>query len=160
LGVVFAQSISRLCHRIGRNDFYLHSNVAASSKHRRGSASYPLLACLPGDGKSAAKVVVPPRKRALADAFGYGLNQWDGLCRFLDDGRIEIDSNTVERSIRGLALTRKNALSAGHERGAADWAMIASLLETCKLNRSILWPGPPTCSPSSSIDGRHPASTN
>lgn len=71
----------------------------------------------------------------LAEALGYGLNQWDGLCRYLDDGRIEIDSNTVERSIRGLALTRKNALFAGHDRGATGWAMIASLLETCKLNR-------------------------
>jgi transposase len=70
----------------------------------------------------------------LAEAIAYGLNHWDGLCRFLDDGRIEIDSNTVERSIRGLALTRKNALFAGHDRGAAGWAMIASLLETCKLN--------------------------
>ena len=70
----------------------------------------------------------------IADAIAYGLNHWDGLCRFLDDGRIEIDSNTVERSIRGLALTRKNALFAGHDRGAAGWAMIASLLETCKLN--------------------------
>ena len=67
----------------------------------------------------------------LAEALAYGLNHWDGLCRFLDDGRIEIDSNTVERSIRGLALTRKNALFAGHDRGAAGWAMIASLLETC-----------------------------
>ena len=71
----------------------------------------------------------------LAEALRYGLNHWDGLCRFLDDGRIEIDSNTVERSIRGLALTRKNALFAGHDHGAANWAMIASLLETCKLNR-------------------------
>ena len=70
----------------------------------------------------------------LAEALAYGLNHWDGLCRFLEDGRIEIDSNTVERSIRGLALTRKNALFAGHDRGAAGWAMIASLLETCKLN--------------------------
>jgi transposase len=81
---------------------------------------------------SLAKV---PKGGKIADALGYGLNQWDGLCRYLDDGRIEIDSNTVERSIRGLALTRKNALFAGHERGAAGWAMIASLLETCKLNR-------------------------
>ncbi len=71
----------------------------------------------------------------LAKALRYGLNHWDGLCRLLDDGRIEIDSNTVERSIRGLALTRKNALFAGHDRGAVGWAMIASLLETCKLNR-------------------------
>jgi hypothetical protein len=71
----------------------------------------------------------------LAKALRYGLNHWDGLCLLLDDGRVEIDSNTVERSIRGLALTRKNALFAGHERGAVGWAMIASLLETCKLNQ-------------------------
>ena len=69
------------------------------------------------------------------EAIRYGLRHWDGLCRFLDDGRIEIDSNTVERSIRGLALTRTNALFAGHDQGAMNWAMIASLLETCKLNR-------------------------
>ena len=75
-----------------------------------------------------------PRGSPVADAIGYVLNHWDGLCRFLEDGRIELDSNTVERSIRGLALTRKNALFAGHDRGAEGWAMIASLLETCKLN--------------------------
>jgi transposase len=70
----------------------------------------------------------------LGEAIGYGLRHWDGLSRFLDDGRIEIDSNTVERSIRGIALSRKNALFAGHDEGAQGWAMIASLLETCKLN--------------------------
>ena len=71
----------------------------------------------------------------IADAIRYGLNHWDGLVRFLDDGRIEIDSNTVERSIRGIALDRKNSLFAGHDLGAEGWAMHASLLETCKLNR-------------------------
>lgn len=70
----------------------------------------------------------------LGEALAYGLNHWDGLCRYLDDGRIEIDSNTVERSIRGLALTRKNALFAGHDKGAEGWATCASLIETCKLN--------------------------
>ena len=43
-------------------------------------------------------------------------------------------SNTVERSIRGIGLSRKNALFAGHDQGAVNWAMTASLLETCKLN--------------------------
>jgi transposase len=80
---------------------------------------------------SLAKV---PKGCKLGEALGYGLNHWDGLVRFLDDGRIEIDSNTVERSIRPLALTRKNALFAGHDLGAESWAMIASLIETCKLN--------------------------
>jgi transposase len=70
----------------------------------------------------------------LAKAIRYGLNHWDGLCRFLDDGRVEMDSNTVERSIRPLALNRKNALFAGSDEGAENWACIASLIECCKLN--------------------------
>jgi len=62
------------------------------------------------------------------------------LCRagkawcFLDDGRIEVDSNVVERSIRPIALNRKNALFAGSDGGGEHWAIIASLIETCKLN--------------------------
>jgi transposase len=56
------------------------------------------------------------------------------LGHFLDDGRIEIDSNTVERSIRPIALNRKNALFAGSDEGGANWAIVASLIETCKLN--------------------------
>ena len=61
-------------------------------------------------------------------------NHWDGLILFANDGRIEMDTNTVERSIRPLALNRKNALFAGHDRGADHWATVASLIETCKLN--------------------------
>ena len=41
---------------------------------------------------------------------------------------------SVERTIRPIALNRKNALFAGHDAGAANWATIASLVETCKLN--------------------------
>ena len=70
----------------------------------------------------------------IAKEIRYGLNHWTGLSRFLDDGRVEIDSNTVERSMRGIALSRKNALFAGSDEGAANWAAIASLIETAKLN--------------------------
>jgi transposase len=70
----------------------------------------------------------------IAQALRYGLNHWHGLVRFLDDGRIEIDSNTVERSMRPIALNRKNALFAGSDEGAENWAMLASLIETCKLH--------------------------
>lgn len=55
----------------------------------------------------------------------------DGLGRFLTDGRVETDSNTVERPI---ALNRKNALFAGHDASAENWAVIASLIETSKMN--------------------------
>jgi transposase len=67
----------------------------------------------------------------IAEDIRYGLRHWDGLIRFLDDGRIEIDSNTVERCIRPIALNRKNALFAGSDEGGANWAVIASLIETC-----------------------------
>jgi transposase len=73
------------------------------------------------------------RKSPVAEAVRYGLNHWQGLIRFLDDGRIELDTNIVERSMRPVALTRKNALFAGHDDGAENWACIASLIETCKL---------------------------
>ena len=49
-------------------------------------------------------------------------------------GRIELDNNTVERSIRPIALNRKNALFAGSDGGGEHWATVASLIETCKLN--------------------------
>jgi transposase len=73
-------------------------------------------------------------KAMIAEDIRYALNHWDGLTRFLDDGRIELDTNVVERSIRPLVLNRKNALFAGHDEGAENWACIASLIETCKLN--------------------------
>ena len=61
-------------------------------------------------------------------------NHWEGLVRFLDGGRIELDTNIVERGIRPIVLNRKNALFAGHDEGAENWACVASLIETCKLN--------------------------
>ena len=60
---------------------------------------------------------------------------WDGLQLFLADGRVEMDSNSVENLARPIALNRKNALFAGHDEGAAAWARVASLIETAKLNR-------------------------
>jgi transposase len=73
------------------------------------------------------------QKTKLAEAIRYALSRWDGLTRFLDDGRIEIDTNVVERTIRPIALNRKNALFAGSDCGGEHWAIIASLIETCKL---------------------------
>ena len=70
----------------------------------------------------------------VAEAMRYGLGRWEGLTRFLQDGRIEIDTNVVERSIRPIALNRKNALFAGSDEGGTNWAIIASLIETAKLN--------------------------
>jgi transposase len=75
-----------------------------------------------------------PGGSPTAKAIRYALNHRDGLERFLDDGRAEIDSNTVERAIRPLVLSRKNALFASGDDGGRRWADLASLIETCKLN--------------------------
>lgn len=74
------------------------------------------------------------RKSALAQAIRYTLGHWHGLVRFIDDGQIEVDTNTVERSMRPIALGRRNSLFAGSEGGARTWAILASLLQTAKLN--------------------------
>lgn len=79
------------------------------------------------------KLALISQKTKLAEAIRYALSRWQGLTRFLDDGRIEIDSNVVERAIRPIALNRKNALFAGSDGGGEHWAVIASLIETCKL---------------------------
>jgi transposase len=76
---------------------------------------------------------VPPRS-ALADAIRYALGRWEGLCLFLADGRVDLDNNPVERSIRPVALGRKNHLFAGSDGGGARWAVVASLIETAKMN--------------------------
>jgi transposase len=81
-----------------------------------------------------AKLDLISQKTKLAEAIRYALSRWVGLSRFVDDGRIEIDSNVVERAIRPIALNRKNALFAGSDGGGEHWAIVASLIETCKLN--------------------------
>ena len=73
-------------------------------------------------------------KSPLGEALSYIAKYWNGLRLFLTDGRVELDNNSVERTIRPIALNRKNALFAGHDAGAENWATIASLVETCKLN--------------------------
>jgi transposase len=75
-----------------------------------------------------------PGGSPTAQAIRYALNHRNGLIRFLDDGRIEPDTNVVERAIRPLVLSRKNALFASGDDGGARWSAIASLVETCKLN--------------------------
>ena len=76
---------------------------------------------------------IPPRG-SLADAIRYTLSRWEVLCCFLRDGRVELDTNTVERAIRPVTLGRKNHLFAGSDGGADRWATVCSLITTAKLN--------------------------
>ena len=106
--------------------------TAEQRQAARHACSRPILQAM--EPWLRARLQTVSQKGKLAEAIRYALARWEGLTRFIDDGRIEIDSNTVERSIRPIALTRKNALFAGSDGGAEHWAAIASLVETCKLN--------------------------
>ena len=70
----------------------------------------------------------------LAKAMRYALRHWSGLVVFLDDGRVEMDTNVVERAIRPITITRKNSLFAGSVAGARRWAIANTLIQSCKLN--------------------------
>src|SRR5216684_6938696 len=75
-----------------------------------------------------------PGRGGLAEAIRYTLSRWPALGHFLDDGRIELDNNSVERAIRPVALGRKNHLFAGSDGGAERWATVCSLIASAKLN--------------------------
>lgn len=70
----------------------------------------------------------------LEEAINYALNHWVRLTLFLRDGRVELKSNTVERSMRPIAMGRRNSLFSGSEGGAESWAILASLVNTAKLH--------------------------
>ena len=74
------------------------------------------------------------RKSETTMAIRYSLSRWDALTRYLEDGHIEIDNNAAERSLRGVALGRKNYLFAGSDTGGERAAAIYSLIGSAKLN--------------------------
>lgn len=74
------------------------------------------------------------RKSDTTAAINYALNQWQALTRYCKDGLIEIDNNAAERSLRTVALGRKNYLFAGADSGGERAAAMYSLIETAKLN--------------------------
>ena len=74
------------------------------------------------------------RKSETTVAIRYALSRWDALTRYIKDGHIEIDNNAAERSLRGVALGRKNYLFAGSDTGGERAAAIYSLIGSAKLN--------------------------
>ena len=73
-------------------------------------------------------------KTPLGKAFQYALSRWDALARYLEDGRLSIDNNLAERLLRGIAVSRKNYLFLGSDRGGERAAAIYTLIESAKLN--------------------------
>jgi transposase len=74
------------------------------------------------------------RKSDTALAVRYALGRWEALMRYCDDGRLEIDNNAAERSLRAVVLGRKNYLFTGSDAGGERAAAIYSLISSAKLN--------------------------
>jgi hypothetical protein len=106
-----------------------------SAERRRGTRNHhtrPLIKALKSWLEQHLKRIPP--NGTLAEAIRYALARWPAPCRFLDDGRIEIDNNPVERASRPVALDRKNHLFVGSDRGAIRWTMLCSPIATAKIN--------------------------
>ena len=96
-------------------------------------------------------------KSSLGKAITYTSKLWSGLTRFLDDPRVPLDNNATERSIRGIAVGRKNHYGSKSKRGTEVAALYYTLVESAKLSgidpmsyieeaarRAILSPGTAT----------------
>jgi transposase len=74
------------------------------------------------------------RSSSVAEPIDYMLRRWDRFIRFIDDGRVCLTNNAAERALRGFALGRKSWLFAGSDRGADRAAVMATLIQTARLN--------------------------
>src|SRR5258705_6874741 len=101
-------------------------------KQFRQERAPPLLTALKERLETHLPKVLP--KGPLAEAIGYTLNHWRALNRYLDDGRLEIDNNAIERAIRPVAQGRNNWLFVASERGGQATAALYSLIESAKAN--------------------------
>lgn len=105
----------------------------------RTTQAIPILKALGKWMKDEYVNVLP--KSPIAKALGYSIERWNELMIYTTDGKLNIDNNPVENSIRPVAIGRKNYLFAGSHEAAQRSAMLYSLLGTCKLHgiNPFLW---------------------
>ena len=121
------------CNRLFAIERQLKKDISAKERYdKRLEKSKPLLDEFYVWLKRQRQQTLP--KSAFGQAITYCLNQWDNLNNFLLDGRLEIDNNRAERSIKPFVIGRKNFLFSNTPRGANGSAIIYSIIETAKEN--------------------------
>ena len=110
----------------------IHGRTPEERREIRSTRSRPLLESLKHWLEET--LVKLSKKSDTAMAVRYALGRWEALMRYCGDGHLEIDNNAAERSLRAVALGRKNYLFAGSDRGGESAAAIYSLIGTAKLN--------------------------
>jgi len=109
-----------------------HFLTSSQIREKRQTEAVPILGEL-GKWMKEQYIEVPP-KSAIGVALAYSIKRWEKLSIYSTDGKLQIDNNCVERSVRPLAIGRKNFLFCGSHEAAKRTALLYSLLVTCKLN--------------------------
>jgi transposase len=78
-------------------------------------------------------------KSLIGQAFTYTLNQWQALCRYTEDGALDIDNNIAERMVKLPAIGRKNWLFVGSQTGGDRAAILLSIIASAKLCKVEPW---------------------
>ena len=71
-------------------------------------------------------------KESLGKAVRYALKYWEGLERYVDHGKAEIDNNLVENAVRPTALGKKNWMFIGCKEAGQKSAILYSILASCR----------------------------
>jgi hypothetical protein len=129
---VAAQRGLEFCDRLFAIERELHEATPAERFMGRLRLSRPVLTAFAAWLEQQAPHVLP--KSVCGQAITYCRNQWEKLNVFLQDGRLELDNNRSERSIKPFVIGRKNWLFAYSPAGATASAVIYSLVETAKEN--------------------------
>ncbi|CDX20892.1 conserved hypothetical protein [Mesorhizobium plurifarium] len=108
----------------------INGRSAAVRLAARQAQSVPLLA----DLKNYLEASLGRISRKVAKAIRYNLNRWEALCRFTQDGRLEMTNNAAARAIRPLTLGRRNWTFLGSDSGGERAAVFYTLIQACKLN--------------------------
>lgn len=129
---VAAKEGLEFCNRLFAIERDLKEATPKERYEKRLARSHPVLDAFLAWLHKQSSQVLP--KSAFGKAINYCLNQWDKLVAFLQDGRLEIDNNRSERSIKPFVIGRKNWLFSNTPRGARASATIYSIVETAKEN--------------------------
>ena len=106
---------------------------AAERLALRQARAKPMLADLKAYLERERPLVLP--KSPMGQAMAYTLSNWEALVRYSPDGDLEIDNNGAERSLRGVAVGRRNWTFFGSDNGGRTAAVLSSLIATCKRHR-------------------------
>jgi transposase len=120
------------CNKLFAIERELHAATPAERHQGRLERSRPVLDAFLAWLKYQTPRTLP--KSALGKAIHYCRNQWDKLEGFMQDGRLELDNNRGERSIKPFVIGRKNWLFANTPKGANASAIIYSIVESAKEN--------------------------